>query len=410
MKNTPVIKAASNAFNSFDQIKQWILFSGIQNRNMEKEYNGGFNSWFSLEQQKYPYVYSEITGYGVSTLLFLNQTGTETKNDFIVRAKEAADWIIEKAMNDQGGIYARMFYDAEKKKDPYSFDMGSIYLFDTGMVLFGMANLYQITKDKKHLAAATKMADFIVSMQKKDTNTKRTSIYAYYIESKKFKGDINDKWSNQSGAYHAKVAMGLALMFKITKKQVYKQLAEQLCLFSYDFQQKTGRFITNTRDESTLQHPHSYTAEGLLYCGLLFGKKEYIEKAQKAVAWSMSTQLQNGGIPEIAFEDKVIPYERTDILAQVLRLACFFNLYHKKEVFETAKLTKLYERLSSFIQKEGSQKGGIQYGFESDGKEYHDINSWCSMFSVQAIYFYGLWMDKDKAKKWTPEDLVKYLV
>jgi len=42
---------------------------------------------------------------------------------------------------------------------------------------------------------------------------------------------------------------------------------------------------------------------------------------------------------------------------------------------------------------EGAQKGGIFYGSEYDGKKCKDLNAWCSMFALQALYFLRLFKD-----------------
>lgn len=48
-------------------------------------------------------------------------------------------------------------YDA-KGQDGYSFDSEIIYTFDTGMVLYGLINLYRVTKDEKYLNASITIA------------------------------------------------------------------------------------------------------------------------------------------------------------------------------------------------------------------------------------------------------------
>ena len=51
----------------------WFLDSGIQNVNICKDVDGAFNSWFDTNKNDYYYAYSEITGYGITTLLFLDR-------------------------------------------------------------------------------------------------------------------------------------------------------------------------------------------------------------------------------------------------------------------------------------------------------------------------------------------------
>jgi|TARA_B100001964_G_C14245278_1_gene607115 hypothetical protein len=377
--------------NELKLLNNWLINSGIQN-NVDPD-KGGFNAWYSLKNKSYPFIYSEITGYGITTLLFLNSL--KENENYLNKAKAAADWIINQAMDESGGIYTRKFYESKNAEDHYSFDKGNIFTFDSGMVLFGMANLYENTKEEKYLEASKKIANFIIRLQKEDGK-----IFAFYNTKTDEKGDADDKWSNQSGAFHAKVAMGILKTFEITNNKKYKKAAINLCNSAFEFQQDDGRFITNTRDKTTLQHPHCYTAEGLLYCGLKLDNKTFIDSAVKAISWSIMSQNDNGGIPQI-FNPKggFIKHERTDILAQVLRLAIFM----KKKLntgFDLTSIDKLKDRLTSFINvKENTQKGGLFYGFESNGQKYEDLNSWCTMFAINAFNYY-----------YTDEPSIEYLI
>jgi len=364
----------------FDEIKRWLLYSGLQNIGVGTGFDGGFNSWYNMDNKDYLYVYSEITGYGITTLLFLDNI--YQNNLYLERAKLAADWIIEHAMHESGGVLARKFFIKDQANDNYSFEKGVIFTFDTGMVLFGMTELYKKTQDQKILDACIKLADFHLDMK-----NSRGGMYAYLNPHTGEKGDIDDKWSNQTGAFHAKCAMGVLDTYLITKDEKYREYAIALCDHALSYQNADGRFVTHRKEDATLQHPHCYTAEGLLYCGTKLKRDDYIQAAKKATEWSISTQLKNGGIPQLYFPDQgLIAQERTDILGQVLRLSAFFS---KEDAFiPKEKQEKLFNRLMEFKNNKKEQFGGIYYGFEQDGKKFNDINSWCSMFALQAAWFF----------------------
>ena len=369
-------------------IKNWLLNSGIQNIGKDRHINGGFNSWFSMDKKNYPFIYSEITGYGITTLLFLYET--EKDSIYIERAELAADWILNTALHPCGGIKSRYYYSKNEANDNYSFEKGNIFVFDTAMALFGLSSLYKQTKKEKYLEASKKIADFLVRMQKDNGQ-----FFAFYNPGRNFFGDIDDKWSNQSGSYHAKIALGLLNMHDITKKDTYKGSAIKACDSALNFQKDDRRFVTSRKDSTTHQHPHCYSAEGLLYCGLKLGIKKYVDSAIKAIGWSLNSQLENGGIPQIYEQKsgKFVEYERTDILSQVLRLGLLAKSCCNREAANIEKLEKLKNRLLSFQNLEGAQKGGIFYGSEYDGKKCKDLNAWCSMFALQALYFLRLFKD-----------------
>lgn len=342
------ISGTEDRMKRLDLIKNWILKSGIQNKD------GNFNSWYDLNRKQYHSIYSEITGYGITTLLYLGHTK---------KARKAADWIIDNAMHFTGGIKTRLYYIKGNENPDYSFDGGLLYTFDTGIVLFGLAALYEITKEKRYFHAARKMGNFILNAQKDDG-----SIYSFYNQQLKDYESTFSKWSTQSGAFHAKIAMGLTKLGDITGDMDYTLAALRLCDYAVRTQEPDGRFITLDSDNSTNMHPHCYAAEGLLYCGIMFEEKRYVRAAVKAVRW--------------AYNNK--PEERTDILAQLIRLGCMLNQdgWLGGEIIDGREIFKHLKKLMSFQYRAKSQKGGILF----NRSEPH-VNSWCSMFALQALNY-----------------------
>src|SRR3989344_4260435 len=285
--------------------KNWLLNSGIQ--NLEGEHKGAFNSWFDVNKKNYPYLYSEITGYGITTLIYLY--GLSKEEIFLERAKLAADWLIKKATHRSGGILCRYFY--KKTEFMGSFENEEMFLFDNGMVLNGITNLYEITKDKE-----------------------------------------------------------------------YKKSAIKICDYSLKFFKDNGRVVTFSRTGNNLLHPHCYAAEGLYTVGTYFDKKKYLEYSRRATDYLFSIQKSNGGIPQFFKDDNLIDFERSYILAQTLRLGVLNSINNEK-------LDKLKKRLIKFQNLNKEQKGGFRYGYDDQGNKYEHINSWCTMFALQALILYN---------------------
>jgi len=351
--------------------KNWLLNSGIQ--NLEGEHKGAFNSWFDVNKKNYPYLYSEITGYGITTLIYLY--GLSKEEIFLERAKLAADWLIKKATHRSGGILCRYFY--KKTEFMGSFENEEMFLFDNGMVLNGITNLYEITKDEKYLKFSKKLADFIISKQKEDG-----SFYAVYDGKNKKLVDDGKKWSTQSGAFHNKISIGLTNLYKITEDKEYKKSAIKICDYSLKFFKDNGRVVTFSRTGNSLLHPHCYAAEGLYTVGKYFDKKKYLEYSRRATDYLFSIQKSNGGIPQFFKENNLIDFERLDILAQTLRLGVLNSINNEK-------LDKLKKRLIKFQNLNKEQKGGFRYGYDDQGNKYEHINSWCTMFALQALILYN---------------------
>ena len=360
--------------------KKWMMDSGIQ--NLTGNNYGGFNSWFDFETKQYPYIYSEITGYGITSLLFLDKF---FEGDFVDRARAAADWIIDNELHGCGGVKTRDYQHEMDESEVYSFESGNIFAFDNGMVLYGIINLYKKTGDEKYLGLSKKIADFMINTLRKDDGL----FYAIFNPNTGEKEDYPKKWSSQSGSYHAKLSMGFTDIYDVTGEDKYKNAAIKLCEASLKFQDSSGRFITSRDDNSTHLHPHAYSAEGLLYTGIYFGREDFIESAEKAITWALSNQSEDGGIPKKYVGDSFVKLYRTDILAQILRLAVVLCELKKLDEKYEPNLKVLRGKLLEF-QYSGNdpQDGGFYYGFTLDGERKKHINSWCSMFAVQALIMF----------------------
>jgi uncharacterized protein YyaL (SSP411 family) len=346
---------------------QWFLNSGIQSEE------GGFFAWHELNNNSFAYLYSEITGYGMTTLLFLDKILKDPH--FIDRAKKAASWIIESALHPCGGVKTRCYKDDIAADKRYSFSGENIFSFDTGMVLYGMVMLYKATDDKKFLQVSKKMADFLIDK----TQNKNGSLAPTYNAETATASEPQDKWSNQSTGFHAKVSMGLVELFDITKEDFYRRSAIRLCEYALKMQEGCGRFITDKINRTTHLHPHSYAAEGLLYTGASLKIKEFIESAKNSVEWAFG-YINADGINELyePSSGHFNSFQRSDILAQLLRLGLIFSMDEKR-------IDDLKDALirHQYIGNDSKQRGGFLYSMGLD-----HINSWCTMFALQALYLY----------------------
>ena len=365
--------------------KHWLLNSGIQNVGGETPVNGGFNAWYDLDNKNYFYTYSEITGYAITTLLYLYSLRKEEV--LLDRAKSAARWLVDKALHNAGAVKTRYYYDG-KNLDKYSFKNNIVKSFDNGIVLSGLSNLYEFISQEEYYLVSKKISDLLLKMQKKSG-----LLYPDYNLNKKKLIENYEKWSTQSGSFHVKIILGLINFARYSNNKKYEDSARKLCDSIINFQKEDGRFTT-FKEGNTNLHPHCYSAEGLLFAGWYFKDQKYIDAAVKATKWLLNNQMENGGIPSLYVNDKFINFERVDILAQTLRLAVIFlnnKLLDKKYEKNVEKLVK---RLLQFqYLKDGNQKGGFFYGYDVDYKTLKEkrsnhLNSWVTMFALQALIMY----------------------
>lgn len=354
--------------DSFSSVVAWINTSGIQSEE------GGFYAWYDATKDEYSYLYSEITGYGVTTLLFLYRLyGDEI---FLRKAEKAGQWIIEKALHPCGGVRTRLYHSKVKANPLYSFSEENIFSFDTGMVLYGMINLYHTTKKENFLKISVMLADFLLTkMQNKDGsfapmyNAKKNAIIF----------PKENKWSNQAGGFHAKVALGLVDLFTLTREERYREAALKICDYALTTQEPCGRFITDKISSTTHIHPHCYAAEGLWYAGSILSVSRFISSAKRAMQWIFK-YISVGSVNELysSLSDNFNMVQRSDIIAQALRLGVIFSLDAKLAALKSELLTYQYANCDS------PHNGGFLFT-----KESGHINSWCGMFSLQALYFYN---------------------
>jgi hypothetical protein len=358
--------------------KKWFLYSGIQTECSTK-INGGFNAWYDPDNQSYSYIFSEITGYGLTFLSYLYSL--QAQKSLLDRAKKAAFWLMRQATHHSGGVKTRYYFQETDDISDFSKKARTLYVFDTGMALFGICHLYRILKEERYLKYARQLAKFILSMQKPDG-----SFYALLDLTHNQKIDVPERWSTQSGSFHAKLSLGLLSLFELTGESLYKKAAIEICDWSIKFQKPDGRFVTFRDSGGTHLHPHCYSAEGLYFAGRFLNRNDYLQAAKRATEWAFSGQIKDGGIPSMF--DKSLgwgEWKRTDVLSQALRLGILtLDKTHK------GKLPKLVYRILDFQTKSKDKRanGGIKYGFDEKGKRLDHLNSWCTMFAYQALTFY----------------------
>ncbi len=204
---------------------------------------------------------------------------------------------------------------------------------------------------------------------------KEDSIAPIYNPRSDKKLDPKDKWSNQSGSFHAKVAMSLTDLFEITKNPDYKNAAIKLCEFALTKQDASGRFITDQTKNTTHLHPHSYTIEGLAYTGSTFNIQNFVDAAENAAIWMLG-KIEDNALRELFNPEtgKFNDFIRTDILAQAIRIGILFG--KKKETESLRKTLIEYQ----FLEENSLHAGGLLYS-----KNNLHVNSWCSMFALQAL-------------------------
>ena len=363
--------------------ERWVLGSGVQVSGRGRS-AGAFNAWYDFESHRFQYVYPEITGYGITTLLYIR--ARHGGNDLLEGAKAAGDWVIRHAMHPCGGIRPRDYYERQERSAVFSFERNLIVTFDSGMVLFGLTNLYEATGKTLYLNAARRVGDFLLDRAQK----RNGSFHACYEPARRRWIHHPDKWSTQSGPYHAKLALGLLHLGRLTGRAKYARAAERTCDWTLKAQRHSGRFVCYQEEGSTHLHPHLYAAEGLLGAGLSLNRNDFLRSAARAVCWALGQVKANGSLPcrVGAHAADANTNERSDILAQTLRLGAACSGLGLLPAAQTGTLAQLERRLLSYQRLKAPQKGGFYYGREMSGESRDHVNFWCTAFALQGLAFH----------------------
>lgn len=374
-------KAQTTTLDPVAGITRWLLHSGTQNLSRNSKTRGGFAAWYEIDTNQYPFLYSEITGYALTTLVYLHAQKPDRL--LVRRAELAAEWLRRCARLPKGGVKTRYYLVKDYETPNYSFQHGRVYTFDTAIVGYGVLQLYKLSKKKKYLDWVWEMTDFMTSKMRRADGL----FHAYYDSVPARTGEDFEKWSDQAGSFHAKLALLLVDLWRITRDPRLKQLTRSLLDASLRLQKPEGRFVTNTADNSTHLHPHCYTMEGLAYAAHHMDLDVYRKPLKKAFAWTLKAVGEDGSISTFYKDGQFDFHERSDIVAQVLRMgSILYGMGVCRDAAMKPTLKKIRKHLELFLyQGKGSQRSGVLYGAATDGRVRVHLNTWCAMFALQAL-------------------------
>ena len=379
-----------------DNVK-WLLHSGITIKNGPKR--GAVYGWKNLNPPSYPFIYNEITGYAITSFLYIYSELGE--HEALQAAKDSANWIVESTRNSSSYLLSAGSIETDNFNQKGNLS-NQIYAFDNGMIMIGLLNLYKVTRDPNLLKYVEKMAKSLI-----ERFFDGSKLIALLDNSYKPIPDNTSphnrtdeiKWSAISGAYHCKLSLVLLDLSLLTNNDLYSKVSDSLCEYAQKLQKPNGRIVTNPNlDTVTYLHPHLYACEGLIYSGIRQHNESYLTAGLKGIKWATSQiDPSTGGLPRLIGEKSI---EQSDCMAQLLRLLilCYSSLeevieedpHHIKDVIE-----KLYSRLLDFCITLGEDRGAVKYHLSLD-----TACTWCTMFTMQALVLWSKRKEFEKGQKW----------
>ena len=183
-----------------EELCNWFLASDIYDDN-----TGAYRAFYS--KGKAGPVYPEITAYAVSLACILYK---QTKDvEFIQRAEDCAEYLISLSIDGLPG-----YYDNLK------------YLFDTGIFISALFDLYNLTKKEKYIDEAHKRLKWLCS----------------YFDGKKFPAVVgqsnSNDWDKVSSVHLAKLAIPLLKGYQNLGDKRYKNIADSIFGIKMDTEDK----------------------------------------------------------------------------------------------------------------------------------------------------------------------------
>ena len=358
---------------SYEMTRNWLLESGICVSNSSDQNHGGVHSFFDEKKNEFAFLYPEITGYFISTMRFLYEH--EKNEKFVKLAKASSNWLIQ-LYEKHGGIIQGISRQGVPQKLAYS--------FDTGICSKGLLDCFAITKEEKFLEYAKKLNQWILNETIENNGFVKPT---KNLQTNEFEEDTN-VWYKRSGCLHIKLTIPLLQQYMITKNESLLETATKIADSISSYQNNDGGILLHADNKIINLHTMCYALEGLIHTYMITKNENYISRCKKAITWC-DQQIQDDGSIDLWSNSKYHSKSSYPI-AQLIRLKILVAKLDGSSLDETIR------RLESFLLSLQAQNddtkinGGFYEEFSKSvfgWKKTLKVNSWASMFSLQALYW-----------------------
>ena len=339
--------------SSLPRAGQWFLDSGIQ------ETNGGVARYYRADLESNSPISTEITGYAVSTLVYLHAALQEQA--YLQRALAAARFLCREAWDGHHLPF-------EMHAPPGN---RFAYFFDCGIVVRGLLSAWRATQDSEFLQIATALGH---SMAADFAGTEGEYHPVLRLPEKRPADRDPLRWSRAPGCYQLKSAMAWWDLGGATGEARFRELYDRALETAL---RRYGSFLPGHADRPKVVdrlHAFLYFLEGLL---------------PRAREKQCAAALCHGIHLVARLRDEAAPeFERSDVYAQLLRLRLYAD-WTGVAPLDQAAADQEARTLTGFQIQSGKPQtdGGFYFGRQV-GRWLPHINPVSTAFAAQAL---ALW-------------------
>lgn len=269
---------------------RWFLESGIQ------EPFGGVARYYRSDLGKNAAVSTEITGYAISTLLYLH--GRTASSEYLDAALRA------------GRFLTRAAWDRSARTFPFEFALNgdlpdaAAYFFDAGIIVRGLLALWRVTREAEFLEASLACAESMAGDFQAGSD-----FHPVLKLPTKQPAPRENRWSRDAGCYQLKSALGWYELSEESAVAAFRPHYEKV--LDYGLRTHAAFLPGDAQPERVMDrlHAYCYFLEGLLPCA---------ERPECAQALAEGIRRVQRLLSDIAPQ-----FERADVNAQLLRLRLF---------------------------------------------------------------------------------------
>ena len=340
---------------------EWFLHSGIQ------EPHGGVARYYRTDQMRNAPVSTEITGYAVSTLVFLHSSIHGRPEPYLAAAVQAARFL------------SRIAWDPAALAMPFEIDPAvHTYFFDCGIIGRGLLSAWRATGEEEFRAAAIAVGN---SMLHDFAGPEGDFHPILTLPSKTPEPRDSRRWSRTAACYQLKAAMLWWDLWEATGEACFREPYRRV--LEYSLAAYRG-FLPGHPDRDKVMdrlHAFCYFLEGLLPCA---------SDPRCAAALADGISLVAHHLHDIAPE-----FARSDVYAQLLRARLYADWLGAAPLDQAAAAREA-ETLAGFQAADADPRidGGYWFGHRQ-GAWLPFVNPVSAAFAAQAL---ELWRGREQAQ------------